>query len=62
VAAGLFVVGVGSVTGDEVDGGVLGLPLLAAYVALIVWVVGVSVTLWRSVERRASREPIGAGT
>jgi hypothetical protein len=46
-ASGLLVVGAGSVTGDEVDGGVLGLPLLLGYVAMLVWIVGASVTLWR---------------
>lgn len=43
----LFLLGAGSVTGDEVDGGILGMPLLVAYLGLIVWIVGTSVTLLR---------------
>jgi hypothetical protein len=30
-----------------VDGGILGSVLLLGYVGLIVWIVGVSVSLWR---------------
>ncbi len=43
----LLVAGAGSVTGDEVDGGVLGLPLLLGYLGLIVWIVAVSVSMLR---------------
>jgi hypothetical protein len=43
----LFVVGAGGVTGDEVDGGILGVPLLLGYLGLLVWTVGASVSLWR---------------
>jgi hypothetical protein len=39
--------GAGSVTGDEVDGGPLGVVLLLGYVGVIVWMIGVSVVLWR---------------
>ena len=45
--AALFVVGAGSVTGSEVDGGVLGLPLLLGYLGLLVWIVSASISLWR---------------
>lgn len=43
----LFLLGGGSVTGDEVDGGILGMPLLAGYLGLIVWLVGTSLTMLR---------------
>jgi hypothetical protein len=43
----LFVLGAASVTGDEVDGGILGMPLVVAYLGLIVWVAGTSLTLVR---------------
>lgn len=46
--AALFVVGAAGVTGDEVDGGILGLPLLLGYLGLLVWSIGASVFLWRS--------------
>jgi len=46
-AALLLAVGAGSVMGNEVDGGALGSGLLLGYVGLIVWIVGVSVSLWR---------------
>jgi len=47
VLAGLFVLGAGGVTGDEVDGGILGLPLLLGYLGLLIWTLGTSVFLWR---------------
>jgi hypothetical protein len=47
VVALLLAVGAGSVMGNEVDGGVLGSVLLLGYVGLIVWIVGVSASLWR---------------
>jgi hypothetical protein len=47
VVALLLAVGAGSVMGNEVDGGALGSVLLLGYVGFIVWVVGVSVSLWR---------------
>ena len=47
VLAAVFVVGAGSVVGDEVDGGPLGIPLFLGYLGLLVWIVGVSVVLWR---------------
>jgi hypothetical protein len=43
----LLSIGAGSVMGNEVDGGILGSVLLLGYVGLIVWIVGVSVSLWR---------------
>jgi hypothetical protein len=46
-AGALFVVGAGSVTGDEVDGGVLGLPLLLGYLGLLIWIVAVSISMLR---------------
>jgi hypothetical protein len=46
-AAAVLAVGGASVVGDEVDGGVLGSVLLLGYVALTVWIIGTSVTLWR---------------
>jgi hypothetical protein len=45
------------VTGDEVDGGVLGVVLFFAYIGLLVWIVGASVSmLRRPVGRSASVE------
>src|SRR5207247_11012869 len=35
-----FVVGAGSVAGDEVDGGILGTPALLGHLLLLVWIVG----------------------
>jgi hypothetical protein len=46
VVALLLAVGAGSVMGNEVDGGVLGSVQLLGYVGLIVWIVGVSASLW----------------
>lgn len=43
----LLAVGAGSVMGNEVDGGILGSVLVLGYVGLIVWIVGVSASLWR---------------
>jgi hypothetical protein len=54
--APLLAVGAGSVMGNEVDGGILGSVLLLGYVGLIVWIVGVSVSLWR---RSGSVEVVG---
>jgi hypothetical protein len=42
-----FVLGAGSVTGDEVDGGFLGVVLFFAYIGLLVWIVGASVSMLR---------------
>jgi hypothetical protein len=42
-----FGTGAGSVTGDEVDGGPLGIVLFVAYLGLLVWIVAVSVVLLR---------------
>jgi hypothetical protein len=47
VLAALFVVGGGSVMGDEVDGGVLGVPLFLGFVGLLVWTTWASISLWR---------------
>jgi hypothetical protein len=46
-SSGLLVTGAGSVTGDEVDGGVLGLPIMLGYVGLLVWITAVSVSMMR---------------
>lgn len=43
----LFVLGAASVTGDELDGGILGMPLLAGYLGLIVWIVATCITVLR---------------
>jgi hypothetical protein len=47
VLAAAFTLGAGSVAGDEVDGGPLGLVLFVGYLGLSVWIVAVSVVLWR---------------
>jgi hypothetical protein len=47
IVAALMVAGAGSVVGDETDGGPLGMVLVLAYLGLFVWMVGVSVVLWR---------------
>jgi hypothetical protein len=51
----LFVIGAGSVTGDEVDGGILGVPLFVGYVGLVIWIVAASVSMVRP--RSATPEP-----
>jgi hypothetical protein len=61
-AATLLAVGGASVMGDEVDGGVLGGVLLLGYAALIVWIVGASVTLWRRSGERVIAPPVATGT
>jgi|SRR5436190_3143662 len=45
--AGAFVLGGASVTGGEVDGGVLGTLLVLAYLGLMIWIVGTSVSMLR---------------
>lgn len=45
--AGLFGVGAAGVTGNEVDGGPLGLLLFLGYVGYLVWTMSASVVLWR---------------
>jgi hypothetical protein len=45
-AAGLLV-GAGSITGDELEGGPLAIPLVLGFLALLVWIVATSVVLWR---------------
>lgn len=42
-----LLVGAGSITGDELEGGPLGIPLALGYLLLLVWIVATSVTLWR---------------
>jgi hypothetical protein len=55
----LFVAGAGSVTGDEVDGGILGLPLVVGYLGLIVWILATSTSMLRAAGG-ASGEPAAA--
>jgi hypothetical protein len=55
-SAGAFVVGAAGVTGDEVDGGILGLVLLVGYLGLLVWTVGASVSMWRAAGSRQRAE------
>jgi hypothetical protein len=43
----MFVIGAAGVTGDEVDGGVLGMFLFLGYVGMLVWIVGGGIVLWR---------------
>lgn len=45
--AAALLVGAGSITGDELEGGPLGIPLVLGYLAVLVWIVATSVTLWR---------------
>lgn len=61
VLAALFAVGAAGVTGDEVDGGILGTGLLLGYLGLLVWTLGASVFLWRGHDvREPSRvAPVG---
>ena len=42
-------------TGDEVDGGPLGLAAVAGYLSAIVWIVAVSIRLWRRSDLAAAR-------
>ena len=45
--AAALLVGAGSITGGELEGGPLGIPLALGYLALLVWIVATSVVLWR---------------
>ena len=58
VLAVAFAVGAAGITGDEVDGGILGGFLLLGYAGLLVWTVATSVCLWREPRkaRAGSRE------
>lgn len=58
----VFVAGAGSVMGDEVDGGILGVVLFFGYLGLIVWIVGVSVSLWRRSARTVAAQPVAVGS
>jgi len=55
VSGSLLIAGAGSVTGDEVDGGPLGLAAVAGYLSAIVWIVAVSIRLWRRSDLPAAR-------
>jgi hypothetical protein len=50
--AASFAIGAAGVTGDEVDGGILGGFLLFGYLGLAVWTVGSSVSMLRAGPRR----------
>ena len=56
----LLVVGAGSVTGDEVDGGILGLLLFLGYLGLLPWIVATSISILRP--RHTATEPAAALT
>ncbi len=56
-SAALFAVGAGGVMGDEVDGGVLGMFLVLSYLALLVWIVGSSISMLRPTR---SQQPAAA--
>jgi hypothetical protein len=56
----LLAAGAGSVTGDEVDGGILGLPLFLGYLGLLLWIVATSISILRP--RRTTTEPAAALT
>lgn len=56
----LLVAGAGSVTGDEVDGGIFGLPLFLGYLGLLIWIVATSILILRP--RRTATEPAAALT
>jgi hypothetical protein len=43
----LLIVGAGSITGDEVTGGALGMPIFFGYLLMLVWIVASSICLWR---------------
>lgn len=51
--APLLVVGAASVTGDEVSGGILGVPLFLGYLTAFIWIIATSVCLWRVPRERA---------
>jgi hypothetical protein len=56
----LFLAGAGSITGDEVDGGILGLPLLVGYLGLLVWIIAASLSMLRP--HGAAPDPAAAAT
>jgi hypothetical protein len=56
----LFLAGAGSITGDEVDGGILGLPLLLGYLGLLVWIIAASLSMLRP--QGAAPDPAAAAT
>ena len=62
VLAPIFLIGAASVTGDEVDGGPLGLALLLAYVGLLVWIAGSSYCLMRGSRRERAEAAVAAIT
>lgn len=59
-AVPLLVVGVASVAGREVDGGVFVFPLMLAYLCMIVWTLAVCVSLWRPSVPRPKPAPTAA--
>lgn len=58
----LLVLGGASVIGDEVSGGVLGLPLFVGYLLLLVWIVGASIRLWRGTASNRAPAPVTRAT
>ena len=58
-----FLIAGASVTGDEVDGGLLGVFLLVGYFGLMIWTVVLSVQMWRAGRpARRSVRRVGAAT
>jgi hypothetical protein len=55
VTAVILVVGAASIAGNELDGGPLGATLVLGYLALLAWIVAVSVVLWRTSAVRSAR-------
>ena len=61
VVAALLVVGAGSITGDELEGGPLAIPLLLGYLGLLLWIIWASVVLWRGARAEPARlDPVPA--
>lgn len=52
-----LIVGAASITGDEVTGGALGVPLFLGYLLVLVWIVGTSVWLWCAAGQVRAAEP-----
>ena len=55
VTAVILVVGAASIAGNELDGGPLGSVLVLGYLALLAWIVAVSVVLWRAGAAKSTR-------
>ena len=59
VTGTLLLVGAGSITGREVDGGPLVAPAMLGYLGMFAWILRASVALWRS-DRIRVAEPVPA--